>query len=82
MGEPDAAKLIILASPPQWGSPRAAGDGAPRPMCRLARIMRRDLSVEVLVPSRAEFERAFPDAVCDRAGIDDVLTFLVKGEVR
>lgn len=48
----------------------------------MARIMRRDLSVEVLVPSRAEFERAFPSAVCDRAGIDDVLTFLVKGEVR
>lgn len=47
-----------------------------------ARLIRRELSTEVLVPSREEFQFAYPDAVCDRAGIDDVLTFLVKGEVR
>lgn len=47
-----------------------------------ARVLRRDLSCLLLVPQRAAFMRAYPDFACDRATIDDVMAFIVKGEVR
>lgn len=47
-----------------------------------ARVLRRDLSLELLVPDRAAFLAAYPDYVCDRATIDDVMALVVKGEVR
>lgn len=46
------------------------------------RVLRQDLSWAILVPDRAAFSRAYPDYVCDRASIDDVMVLLVKGEVR
>ena len=46
------------------------------------RVLRQDLSWAMLVPDRAAFSRAYPDYVCDRASIDDVMVLLVKGEVR
>lgn len=45
-------------------------------------VMRHDLSLDLLVPDRAAFARAYPDYVCDPASIDDVMVLLVKGEVR
>lgn len=45
-------------------------------------VMRHDLSIDLLVPDRATFARAYPDYVCDPASIDDVMVLLVKGEVR
>jgi len=52
-----------------------SGDGS-------ARVLRGDLSWAILVDDRAAFAREYPDLVCDRATIDDVMTLLVKGEVR
>ena len=46
------------------------------------RVLRQDLSWAMLVPDRAAFSRAYPNYVCDRASIDDVMVLLVKGEVR
>ena len=51
-----------------------SGDGA--------RVLRGDLSWTLLVDDRAAFAREYPGLVCDRATIDDVMTLLVKGEVR
>ncbi len=34
---------------------------------------------EVLVPDRAAFVRAYPDMVCDRAAIEDVMRLVVLG---
>lgn len=45
-------------------------------------VMRHDLSLDLLVPDRAAFARAYPDYVCDPASIDDAMVLLVKGEVR
>ena len=47
-----------------------------------ARVLRGDLSWALLVDDRAAFVREHPGYVCDRATIDDVMTLLVKGEVR
>ena len=47
-----------------------------------ARVLRGDLSWTLLVDDRAAFIREHPGLVCDRATIDDVMTLLVKGEVR
>ena len=52
-----------------------SGDGS-------ARVLRGDLSWTLLVDDRAAFAREYPGLVCDRATIDDVMTLLVKGEVR
>ena len=52
-----------------------SGDGS-------ARVLRGDLSWAILVDDRAAFAREYPDLVCDRATIEDVMTLLVKGEVR
>lgn len=46
------------------------------------RVLRHDLSLDVLVPDRAGFLRAYPDYECDAATIDDVMVLVVKGEVR
>lgn len=47
-----------------------------------ARVLKRDLSFELLVSDRTAFARAYPDYVCDRATIDDVMALMIKGEVR
>lgn len=47
-----------------------------------ARVLRVGLSWTLLVDDRAAFVREHPGLVCDRATIDDVMTLLVKGEVR
>lgn len=47
-----------------------------------ARVLRGDLSWTILVDDRSTFAREYPNLVCDRATIDDVMTLLVKGEVR
>ncbi|MDO4538855.1 MAG: ABC transporter ATP-binding protein [Coriobacteriales bacterium] len=47
-----------------------------------ARVLRHDLSYDLLVFDRIAFQRAYPDFVCDRASIDDVMVLIVKGEVR
>ena len=52
-----------------------SGDGS-------ARVLRGDLSWTLLVDDRAAFAREYPGLVFDRATIDDVMTLLVKGEVR
>ena len=57
------------------GSRAWSGDGS-------ARVLRGDLSWTLLVDDRAAFAREYPGLVCDRAAIDDVMTLLVKGEVR
>lgn len=57
------------------GSRAWSGDGS-------ARVLRGDLSWTLLVDDRAAFAREYPGLVCDRATIDDVMTLLVKGEVR
>lgn len=46
------------------------------------RVLRGDLSWAILVDDRSTFAREYPNLVCDRATIDDVMTLLVKGEVR
>ena len=46
------------------------------------RVLDRGLYKSVLVPDRALFSRSFPGYACDRASIDDVMNFIVKGEVR
>ena len=47
-----------------------------------ARVLDRQLERALLVPDRAAFRRAYPNYVCDPASIDDIMTLLVKGEVR
>lgn len=46
------------------------------------RVLDRGLYKSVLVPDRAVFREIFPAYVCDRISIDEVMTFIVKGEVR
>ena len=46
------------------------------------RVLRHDLSWALLVPDRTVFQQAYPDCACDRATIDDVMSFVVKGELR
>ncbi len=45
-----------------------------------ARVLRRDLSFDLLVPDRAEFVRAYPQLACDAADIDELMLIVVKGE--
>ena len=45
-------------------------------------VLRHDLNLDLLVPDRLAFSRAYPDYICDPATIDDVMVLLVKGEVR
>jgi ABC-2 type transport system ATP-binding protein len=47
-----------------------------------ARVLRRELSLDLLVGDRAAFTHAYPDYVCDRATIDDVMALMIKGEMR
>lgn len=46
------------------------------------RILKRELSYDVLVPDRRAFAEAHPALAVDPAGIDGAMTLLVKGEVR
>ena len=57
---------------------RVLGDAEPGTL----HVLHQDLSWALLVPDRTAFARAYPDYVCDRASIDDVMVLLVKGEVR
>ena len=43
------------------------------------RAIHRDYGVDVLVPDRFEFMRAFPQIPCDRVSIDDYMAFTLKG---
>lgn len=45
------------------------------------RVLHRDYGVDVLVPDRFEFARAFPEIPCDRVSIDDYMALMLKGSV-
>ena len=45
------------------------------------RVIDRGLCKSLLVPSRTTFHELFPAYACDRANIDDVMSFIVKGKV-
>ena len=55
---------------------RASGRFAPGQL----RALRRGMAVDVLVPDRFAFARAFPDLAVDRASIEDYMTLFLKGE--
>lgn len=75
-GRMGVARLRTAELEEVLGGRRAwSGDGR-------ARVLRGDLSWTLLVDDRSTFAREYPDLVCDRATIDDVMTLLVKGEVR
>ncbi len=44
-------------------------------------VIDRGLYKSLLVPSRTTFHELFPAYACDRASIDDVMSFIVKGKV-
>lgn len=46
------------------------------------RYLRREFGVDLLVPDRFAFARAFPHIVCERISIDDYLNLSLKGETR
>lgn len=45
------------------------------------RAIHHDYGVDVLVPDRFEFMRAFPEIPCDRVSIDDYMALVLKGAV-
>lgn len=45
------------------------------------RVLHHDYGVDVLVPDRFEFMRAFPQIPCDRVSIDDYMALMLKGAV-
>ena len=45
------------------------------------RAIHHDYGVDVLVPDRFEFMRAFPEIPCDRVSIDDYMALMLKGAV-
>jgi len=45
------------------------------------RVLHHDYGVDVLVPDRFEFMRAFPQIPCDRVSIDDYMALVLKGAV-
>lgn len=45
------------------------------------RVLHHDYGVDVLVPDRFEFARAFPEIPCDRVSIDDYMALMLKGSV-
>ena len=45
------------------------------------RVLHHDYGVDVLVPDRFEFARAFPQIPCDRVSIDDYMALMLKGSV-
>lgn len=57
---------LLLASPSSPGELRA---------------IHHDYGVDVLVPDRFEFMRAFPEIPCDRVSIDDYMALMLKGAV-
>ena len=44
--------------------------------------LRRDFQIDVLVPDRFAFTRAFPEVPCDPASIDDYMLLMLKGGAR
>ncbi len=54
-----------------------ANDQAPSEV----RVLHHDYGVDVLVPDRFEFMRAFPQIPCDRVSIDDYMALALKGAV-
>ena len=56
------------------------GSGALAPGA--ARVLRHDYGVDVLVPDRFAFARAFPQVPVDKASIEDYMTLMLKGEAR
>lgn len=44
------------------------------------KAMRRSYGVDLLVPDRFAFTRAFPDLVCERISIEEYMTLILKGE--
>lgn len=56
----------------------AANPFAPGTLC----VLRHDYGVDVLVPDRFAFARAFPDIPVDKATIEDYMTLTLKGESR
>lgn len=45
------------------------------------RVLHHDYGVDVLVPDRFEFMRAFPQIPCDRVSIDDYMALVLRGTV-
>ncbi len=45
------------------------------------RVLHHDYGVDLLVPDRFEFMRAFPQIPCDRVSIDDYMALVLKGTV-
>ena len=45
------------------------------------RVLRREMSTDMLVTDRESFARHYPDIACDRTDIDELMVFLAKGEV-
>ena len=46
------------------------------------RIVRRGFSTDVLVPDRAALRSAFPEIACERASIEEYMSFALEGEPR
>ena len=63
------------------GAPGADAGGAGASL-RGARVERHGYGVDVLVPDRVAFSRAFPDIPVDKASIEDYMTLILKGESR
>ncbi len=45
------------------------------------RVLHHDYGIDVLIPDRFEFMRAYPDIPCDRVSIDDYMALMLKGAV-
>lgn len=45
------------------------------------RVMRHDYSVDILVPDRTAFAKAFPQLACERVSLDTYMLFMLKGEL-
>lgn len=77
--ERDAIDMMGIAHLRSAELERVLADGL---IADRAYVLRHDLSYDMLVTNRAAFLRTYPDYVCDRASIDDIMVLLVKGEVR
>lgn len=49
---------------------------------RAIRILQHDNRVDMLVPDRFAFAKAFPDAIVDKASIEEYMALTLKGETR
>lgn len=66
-----------FASAPSAASSATTAGSASAPL----RYLSRGLSVDLLVPDRFAFNKAFPNIPVDRATIEDYMTLTLKGEV-